>query len=411
MAETKNKLTKALNAWEITMNPLRSLTAGQIEALLEQSKQGNDVRLQTAFYQMERTMPIFSICIQKRISGVLTRRWKILPNDDTQEAAAQAERVQKLFDRSDRRVKDSLTDCLRHLVLAAFRGRAVVKPFAIDGELVFKKIENWNVLDYKDKLYWNPDTSSYSYFVQTSQSKDESGGLKEIPEHEVICVRDSLPIDIPGIQIYLRQLVGEQQWARFVEKQGIPQILITAPEGTPDDALEVWNQRAMQIYEGGSGVLPPGANVNEMTAARGQDPFSAFCQHQMEMIAILATGGNLSTIGGSTGLGSNLADVQNDQFQQLISYDCKRIQNAMSAVAVRKAVYDILGENSILCRFEFVENDDTTAEQYLEMASKLAAIGVPLNLTELKKLTNLSFIQDGNADSSSDIWTPSKEVE
>lgn len=411
MAETKNKLTKALNAWEITMNPLRSLTAGQIEALLEQSKQGNDVRLQTAFYQMERTMPIFSICIQKRISGVLTRRWKILPNDDTQEAAAQAERVQKLFDRSDRRVKDSLTDCLRHLVLAAFRGRAVVKPFAIDGELVFKKIENWNVLDHKDKLYWNPDTSSYSYFVQTSQSKDESGDLKEIPEHEVICVRDSLPIDIPGIQIYLRQLVGEQQWARFVEKQGIPQILITAPEGTPDDALEVWNQRAMQIYEGGSGVLPPGANVNEMTAARGQDPFSAFCQHQMEMIAILATGGNLSTIGGSTGLGSNLADVQNDQFQQLISYDCKRIQNAMSAVAVRKAVYDILGENSILCRFEFVENDDTTAEQYLEMASKLAAIGVPLNLTELKKLTNLSFIQDGNADSSSDIWTPSKEVE
>ena len=149
--------------------------------------------------------------------------------------------------------------------------------------------------------------------------------MKEIPEHEVICVRDSLPIDIPGIQIYLRQLVGEQQWARFVEKQGIPQILITAPEGTPDDALEVWNQRAMQIYEGGSGVLPPGANVNELTSARGQDPFSAFCQHQMEMIAILATGGNLSTIGGSTGLGSNLADVQNDQFQQLISYDCKRI--------------------------------------------------------------------------------------
>lgn len=38
MADTKNKLTKALNAWEITMNPLRSLTAGQIEALLEQSK-------------------------------------------------------------------------------------------------------------------------------------------------------------------------------------------------------------------------------------------------------------------------------------------------------------------------------------------------------------------------------------
>lgn len=128
----------------------------------------------------------------------------------------------------------------------------------------------------------------------------------------------------------------------------------------------------------------------------------------MEMIAILATGGSLSTIGGSTGLGSNLADVQNSQFQQIISYDCKRIQNAMSDVAVRKAVYDILNENRILCRFEFIEDDDTTADQYLEMAAKLSAMGVPLNLTELKKLTNLPFIQDGNPNDSSDIWTPTK---
>lgn len=409
---TTNKLSKALNAWELNMNPLRSLTANQIEVLLEQSKHGNDVRLQTAFYQMERTMPIFSICIQKRISGVLTRKWKINPNDDTPEAKSQAERVQKLFDKSDRRVKDSLTDCLRHLVLAAFRGRAIVKPFVVDGELVFKKIENWNVLDYKDTLYWNPDILNHQYFVPTIYDKtDLTTDLKQLPEHEVICVRDNLPIDIPGIQIYLRQLVGEQQWARFVEKQGIPQILITAPEGTPDQALDVWNQRAMQIYEGGSGVLPPGAAVNEMTAARGQDPFSAFCQHQMEMIAILATGGSLSTIGGSTGLGSNLADVQNDQFQQLISYDCKRIQNAMSAVAIRKAVYEILNENKILCRFEFVEDDDVTAEQYIQYAQTLNAMGIPIDFAELKKLTNLSFIKDGSEKVANDVWTPKKQDE
>lgn len=43
-----------------------------------------------------------------------------------------------------------------------------------------------------------------------------------------------MPIDVPGLMVYLRQLVGEEQWARFVEKQGIPQVVITAPEGTPD---------------------------------------------------------------------------------------------------------------------------------------------------------------------------------
>ena len=118
-------------------------------------------------------------------------------------------------------------------------------------------------------MYWNPNISFESYPLDSN--------LEVIPNSEVICIRENFPIDIPGMQIYLRQLVGEQQWARFVEKQGIPQILITAPEGTPDSALDVWNQRAMQIYEGGSGVLPPGASVNELTSARGQDPVSAFC--------------------------------------------------------------------------------------------------------------------------------------
>lgn len=159
-------------------------------------------------------------------------------------------------------------------------------------------------MDWNHKLYWNPDTDAGHL--------PEDGVLEEISEHEVLCIRETQPVDIPGIQIYLRQLVGETQWSRFVEREGIPQILITAPEGTPDTELDVWNQRAMQIYDGGSGVLPPGAQVDQMTAARGQDPFSEFCRHQSELIAILATGGSLSTIGGSTGLGSNLADVQDN---------------------------------------------------------------------------------------------------
>lgn len=93
MAKTTNKLSKALNAWELSMNPLRNLTSNQIEWMLDLARHGNDVRLQTAFYQMERTMPIFSICIQKRTSGVLSRKWKITPIDDTAEALSQANEV------------------------------------------------------------------------------------------------------------------------------------------------------------------------------------------------------------------------------------------------------------------------------------------------------------------------------
>lgn len=158
--------------------------------------------------------------------------------------------------------EDGLTSAIEHLALGAFRGRSCVKPF-IDEErgLILKKIENWNVLEHNGKLFWNPNVDECYLPLEDN--------LQQIPETEILCLRSAQPIDIPGLTIYLRQTVGETQWARFVERQGIPQIVITAPDGTPDTELQVWNQRAFQIYEGGSGVLPPGAKIDEMTAARG----------------------------------------------------------------------------------------------------------------------------------------------
>lgn len=63
MARKNSSETKALNAWARTLNPLWRLTTNDIERLLDQAKRGNDVRLQTAFFQMERVTPIFGVCI------------------------------------------------------------------------------------------------------------------------------------------------------------------------------------------------------------------------------------------------------------------------------------------------------------------------------------------------------------
>lgn len=143
--------------------------------------------------------------------------------------------------------------------------------------------------------------------------------MKPLPKSEICYLVDDMPIDVPGLMLYLRQLVGEEQWARFVEKSGIPQVILTAPEGTPAQNLDQWNYRAMQIFEGGSGTLPHDTDVHLLTEARGQDPFSEYVRHQMEMISILATGGTLMTIGGSTGLGSDLARVQQESFNSLVN--------------------------------------------------------------------------------------------
>ena len=114
--------------------------------------------------------------------------------------------------------------------------------------------------------------------------------------------------------------------------------------------LPAWTERAARIFEGGSGVLPPGAEVNSLTDARGQDPFSSYIQHQMEMIAILAVGGALNVIGVSPGLGSDLASQQNVQFQSLINQDCKKISNAITDCVGRKCVQQKFGDAECRCR-------------------------------------------------------------
>lgn len=404
--DKQSKISKINSNWATCINPLRGLTKPQIEQMLQNARQGNDVRLQIAFKEIERTMPIFGICIEKRLAGIINRKWAITRIDESDEAYEQVKAVQKVFDKCDSKNQDGLTNALRHLGLATFRGRSCVKPFFHGNDLVLKCLDNWNVLDINNHLYWNPNGNSEVDF--------ENPKLAELSNSEVCVVRNELPIDIPGIQIYLRQLVGEEQWARAVEKYGVAQVLITAPEGTTESQLALWENRAFRIFEGGSGVLPSGSQVEAMTDARGQDPFSEYIRHQMEMISILAIGGSLNTIGGSTGLGSDLASQQNEQFQSLINQDCKKISNAISETIVIKVVKHLFGNVDCKVRFTFIEDQEYSANEYIDMAIKLNQLGMKVDVKKLKELTKLNFIQDveewspntNNTNDNDQEWTP-----
>jgi hypothetical protein len=157
MAKIDKNLTK-LQKLALTINPLKNLTNSDIENLLQQSKLGNDVRLQYAYEEMEKVTPIFGICIERRISEILNRGWNIVPlidGDESLETTTQKETLEKLLKKSDLKSGTGLTDAIRHLALYAFRGRSIVKPFIENGELEFTLLSNTNVVkDVYDKYYW-----------------------------------------------------------------------------------------------------------------------------------------------------------------------------------------------------------------------------------------------------------------
>lgn len=64
-----------------------------------------------------------------------------------------------------------------------------------------------------------------------------------------------------------------------------------------------------------------------------------------------------------------------------------------------------LGLGDVKCRFVFVEDDEYTADNYLDMAVKLNNLGLKIDPVELKKITKLSFIDDTEKE-----WTPPKDT-
>lgn len=390
-----NSTKKILDVWQRFTNPLRSLTQPEIERMMENARFGNDARLQIAFDQIEKTFPILQICLKKRQSAVFSREWDITPIGTDAVAKTQAENLKKMLLECDQLNEDGLTAALNHLSLAVFRGRSAIKPFIIDGRLHLKKLQNWHIFQKNNAFYWNPQILDQCILNETID-------LQKIPENEIACIVEDLPVDFAAISIFLRSLIAEETWARFVEKSGIPQVLLSMPKDVPDSEVEKWNWRAKAIFEGASGVLPGDTVVNQLTAARAQDPFSEFVKHQMEMIAILAVGSPTIVLGGSTGLGSDLTSQQEKAFQTLINLDCKKIANAMTACVLQKCA-DFLNQK-LLCRFEFVEDDIVAPEKYLEMANVAKQMGLTIDIPELKRLTKLSFIKE----TESEIWAPSE---
>lgn len=404
----RTKMQKVTNLWVELSNPLRYLTKSTIQNALEMAKQGNDSWLQTMFYSVERQMPIYGVVIQRRLAGIQNRKWKISPlYPDSQQSVEQAEAVEDIFRRSDTKNLHGLTEAIRHLGMASFRGRSAVKPVAMDGDLSFYNIENWNLLEWNGKLYFTPNASELNFLPATMDSIPN--GVSQVPDGEVAWVSEERPIDIPGIEIYLRQTIGEDAWSRATERYGLAQVIVTAPDGTPDSALPMWSERALRIMEGGTGVLPPGSRVDQLTDARGQDPFSKYIEHQTEMIVLLACGSTLGTLAGATGLGSGLAELQDSTFKSLVDFDCKRIANALTDSAIRKVVHD-LGGKETLCRFEFVDVNKLTGQEAWTIAQQAKDKGYSIDMGMLKEnYPELSFIkeeEEGGIPPKGEEWSP-----
>lgn len=385
----------SIASWLELQNPLRGLTVTKTVQIFDFARAGSYADLQWLYREIENADPILLTVSERRASSLLSRDWDVKAYEASKvrgydEALADDQRgfLKLAFAQSER---GNLTDTLEHLSTAFFRGFAHARPLysenmqGIDG---FDVLDNWNFCrDHQTGTwYWNPSAQS------TPDIKD----VTEIPAGELASVIRTKHVDYPAMEIYIRRALGDRKYGIFLERYGIPPVIIIMPQDGDKARETEYRAAAELVAKGGSGALPYGSQVNYATEARGADPFNAFLARQEKLIVLMATGGTLGSLASPTGIGGGASDVQDKAFMDIIMRDCSILASSLNRTCTRALLNAAFPGKPHLAYFDFADRKPT-ASQVFEDAGKAKTAGYTVAQSDLEERTGYTLERDAAA--------------
>lgn len=414
MAETKRFVPLKVDdtdGYMNTYNPLHFLTSQQIEMMIDASRSGRISQLQLLFSLVEESDLTLAMCLTRRESALPdwtikrrdTRRYRSYDEKLAQEQEAY------LYDQFVR-CEDSGTLLLAIDTLhkAVFRGIGVVEPIYDDfGLQKIVSLDPWNfAIDFtrhnelgQFPLYWNPKGTDCIDFRTT---------LERIPDEQVVVNYSNAPIDSFALQIFLAENMGFESYCKLVARKGLPATYIVAPEDLPSENLETWANKAVQCAKGGSGAFPYGSNI----ITQNIDPNNAqsiqnFLEYMAKQIVLASTGGTLTSLAQATGLGSNIADVQNDVFKTIVRHDAYKIGDLINRGIAKKLLDSAFPGKPHLVYFDLSNEDKQNPEKYLNDAVSAKNAGLAIDINQLEELTGYKLTKEEVKQDTS-IWNVPK---
>ncbi|MBP5786579.1 MAG: DUF935 family protein, partial [Kiritimatiellae bacterium] len=282
-------MAKALAAqetgWWMGLNPLLGLSLERAQQIYDAARRGCSPLLHRVYDAIEAADPVLMTCVERRSSALAGLGWHSTARAGVDDGLAKEQR-QFIDDLADG-IGD-LEEALEHLDLAFFRGFSHVQPVWEGGRVRrIQTLDSWNFMRRADGTWlWNPEAK-----------EGDGGGLEEItPEARLVTVRRPRAIDYPAMAIHIRKALGERDWGRFVERYGIPPVDAVMAAGATEEQRNEYLAAAEAARDGRCVVWPSGSTVSRAEGARGQDPFSAFQEHQERLVVLMATGGTLTSL-------------------------------------------------------------------------------------------------------------------
>ena len=392
----RTRADREANAFLESYNPLRGLTIRRAQMIFDATRRGNDVRLQWIYENIEQSDPTLMICAERRASALVDLDWTIRPKAaarargfDQTLADEQAAFLEQAYGQAE---ETTLFPAIERLASAFFRGHAHVRPLWSDdglGLAGFELLNAWNLCrDLVTGLWhWNPSAAETLDF----------GSLDPVPEGEIVTLVRTRHIDYPAMPIFLRNALGEKAWGRFLERYGIPPVIITMPPDMDPARVSEYCAAATQVADGGSGALPAGSLVSYAHEARGTDPFTAFLDHQQRLIVLMATGGMLTSLTGATGIGQGATDAHEETWRTIVRRDAAAV-----ATALNRTVTDTLLDRAFpgrphLAAFDFETEPAPGPAEVFDLAAKAVQAGYRVTQAELQERTGYALEAAGGA--------------
>ena len=378
----EKKRRTAADAWIDSCDPLNGLSIAQAKAVYNAARRNGSPLLQKIYSEIESADPVLMTCVERSQSALAGLGWRTVADASAADAVLAEEQRRALEEFADGIA--NLDEAIEHLDLAFFRGHSVVQPIWEGGAVrTVSLLESWNFLrDADGRLLWNPDCSY------------DPAACEEIPPSAMcVALLRRRAIDWPALSVYIRKHVGERDWGRFLERYGLPPVDAVMGANATEAQRDDYVQAADDARDGRSVVWPAGTTVSRAEGARGQDPFSAFVEHQERQIVLMATGGTLTSL-AQADTGSLAGGAQMDVWEQIVQRDGVAISGALHRGLFIPFLRRAFPGRPALARLVLGRETEPTAEEAADLAGKLRAAGYRVDQSQLEEATGFKLERD-----------------
>ena len=371
-----------MSLWLEATNPLRGLTVDRAISIFDNARQGCYTDLTWLYQEIEAADPTLMICAERRSAGVEETEWYCRPK--------RSKRIGRAFDQilADEQAAfleeaygacENLLDGIEWLASGFFRGFAHAVPRYNTGLRSLANVEcldQWNFARNRASGAWLWNGSARGYVA--------TADLPEIPATELISLVRTRHIDYPALAIYVRAALGERLWGKFIERYGVPPVMIIMPEFGDKTDEDKYMTAAQRVAKGGSGALPAGTTVTYATEARGTNPFIDYLKHQQELVVLLATGGLATSLSMPAGLGEGASGQHGDTWRTIMRRDARFIAQAFNARCTTDLLAVAYPNRPQLAEFAFQVDPPATAVEVFDAGAKAVTAGYRVVQAELE---------------------------